>query len=466
MRRGVAVWAEEFFALDDDWARRPGRRARRNDTVIAVLFLAFTLVTLELVRSLGVIDEVPVPVPVVYLLVALGCLLIVVRRRWPLAVAVLGSLHFLAIGLTMPAVMGQLPSQALYFYLLFSAAAWARDRRQMLMVMAGVLVLMFGWLTWQFAVGSGVDQIIETLRSKSQPQGLFTPVVAGVVYSFLVNVLYFGGAVLGGQVAWRGARQRARLTEQAATIEQQTDELREHAVVEERLRIARELHDVVAHHVSVMGVQAAAARRVLSKNQQAAEGALAEVEESARQAVGEMRALLGTLRRDGRPSSSESRSPEPGVGDLPRLVEQVRSAQLDVSWSCVEDVDGAAAQVPAPIGLSLYRTVQEALANVRRHSTATRASVVLRVQAQPGPGAKRYAEVEVLDDGHPRGNTSGTGLGLLGMRERVTHLGGTSEIGPRITGGFRVRVRLPLDGTVTEAEPSRPVEAQHPAGVA
>jgi signal transduction histidine kinase len=249
--------------------------ALRNDAVIAVAFVAFTLLSLELVRSLGGLDETHVSVPVIYLVLALGCLPIVLRRRWPLAMAVLGSLHFLAIGLTMPAVMSQLPSQALYFYLLFSAVAWARDRRQMLLVMAGVLLLMFGWLTWQFAVGSGVEGILESLRGEPEPHGLFSPVVAGVVYTFLINVVYFGGAVLGGQVAWRGARQRASLADQAATIAQQTDELREHAVVEERLRIARELHDVVAHHVSVMGVQAAAARRVLAKDREAAEGALA-----------------------------------------------------------------------------------------------------------------------------------------------------------------------------------------------
>jgi len=101
-------------------------------------------------------------------------------------------------------------------------------------------------------------------------------------------------------------------------------------------------------------------------------------------------------------------------------------------------------RVSPAVGLTLYRTVQEALNNVRRHSTACRARVVLRVQTGAGRGG--FAEVEVLDDGRPRSGTSGTGLGLLGMRERVASLDGALEIGPRVTGGFRVRVRLPLTG--------------------
>lgn len=135
------------------------------------------------------------------------------------------------------------------------------------------------------------------------------------------------------------------------------------------------------------------------------------------------------------------RRPEPGLDDLPRLVEEVTSPGFDVELrDLIGDVD-----VPGSVQHSLYRTVQEALANIRRHSTATSASVTVRSGGgEEGAGAARYAEVEILDEGRPRQGTSGSGMGLLGMRERVTAHRGSAEIGPRLTGGYRVRVRLPL----------------------
>ena len=282
-----------------------------------------------------------------------------------------------------------------------------------------------------------------------------------MTYTFLVNIAYFGGAVLGGQAAWNAARRRARLATQAATLRTQAAELKEHAVVEERLRIARELHDVVAHHVSVMGVQAAAARRVLDVDPPAASSALSSVESSAREAVTEMRALLGTLRQGDR-AAETGRAPEPSVDAIPGLVDQLRADGLDVTYSVVADPPDAATHLGPAVGLTLYRTAQEALHNVRRHSTATAAAVVLRVD---GSAPNGFAEVEVLDSGRPRTGTSGTGLGLLGMRERVASLDGSLEIGPRATGGFRVRVRLPLARRSTTADDraDRDVEDADPA---
>ena len=211
----------------------------------------------------------------------------------------------------------QLSVQGLYFFALFSAMAWARDRRVALMVIAGVLLLMFGWLAYQFLLGSAVAQINEDIADPTRSRGAVNPVIAAVTYTFLVNIAYFGGAVLGGQAAWNAARRRARLATQAATLRTQAAELKEHAVVEERLRIARELHDVVAHHVSVMGVQAAAARRVLDVDPQAASSALSSVESSAREAVTEMRSLLGTLRQGDRAAAETGRAPNPPSTPFP-----------------------------------------------------------------------------------------------------------------------------------------------------
>ena len=258
-----------------------------------------------------------------------------------------------------------------------------------------------------------------------------------------MNAVYFGSAILGGQVAWRSARQRARLVEQAELLRVQADSLQRRAVLEERLRIARELHDVVAHHVSVIGIHAGAGRRVLGRDPAAAATAFGQIEQSSREAVSQMRGLLGTLRAldEADTPAADDRSPEPGLAELPALVEGSRTAGLGTSFELVEDRPGAAGRVPRPIALSLYRIGQEALANVRRHSTATRVDVVVRVQ---GGEAGGYAEIEVVDDGRARNGTSGTGLGQLGIRERAASHRGEVEIGPRPVGGYRVRVRLPL----------------------
>src|SRR5690606_7583969 len=153
-----------------------------------------------------------------------------------------------------------------------------------------------GWIVWQFAVGAGVEGIVEQMGLGDSRPGLFSPVIAMVAYTWLMNLAYFCGAIAAGQLRWHAARTRERLTEQAATIERQAAALQQQAVVRERLRIARELHDVVAHHVSVIGIQAAAARRLLAADPAAAAAPLATIEGQSREAVTQMRGLLGTLR--------------------------------------------------------------------------------------------------------------------------------------------------------------------------
>ena len=430
--------AGEFFALDDDWVRPAPPDAGRTDAWVAVVLFAVSAVTLELARSGGVLSGRHA-IWQEYAGLAFMSAAVAVRRRGPLATALLASAGFFVVGVTMPDVAVQVSVQVLYFYALFSAMAWAGSRQSALLVMGVVLVVMFGWLAWQFSIGRAAEEIMSERVGSTGP---LSPVTAAVIYSFLINVLYFGGAVLGGQAAWRSARRRAALADQARRLSTQSAELKEHAVIAERLRIARELHDVVAHHVSVMGVQAAAARRVLAVDPDRASTALLAVESTAREAVTEMRALLGTLRQGERPPATLGRSPEPSVDAIPALVDQVGADGFTVTYAVVSDRPGAVEQVAPAVGLTLYRTVQEALHNVRRHSTATSATVVLRIgRAATGP---EFAEVEVLDAGRPRTGTSGTGLGLLGMRERVASLGGALEIGPRATGGYRVRVRIPL----------------------
>jgi signal transduction histidine kinase len=436
-----------WFGVDDEW-ERPRPPVGRQDVVLAVSVEAFSLLALELVRSAGGLDHTDAPVWTQWLAVSTGAALLLGRRRWPLVVASLAALHMFVAGVTMPQVMGQVSLQIVYFVALLSGVAYARDRRAMVVVIGTIVLFMFAWITWQFAVGSAAQDMIDETED-GERIGLFGAIPAAVAITLLVNVLYFGGAIVGGGVSWRAARQRIRLQEQAGTIAAQAGRLREQAVVDERLRIARELHDVVAHGVSAMGIQAGAARRVLDRDPDAARTALSHVEEASRDALAQMRRLLGTLREgpadrdvgtDGADAGSGARTSEAaGVDDLPDLVAQAGREGLAVHLDVVEDPACATSRLPRGIALAIYRTVQEALTNVRRHSTADTVSVVVRVHE-----AAAYAEVEVVDNGRPRHGTSGSGLGQLGIRERAATHDGQVDIGPRVTGGYRVRVRYPL----------------------
>ncbi len=440
----------DFFAVEDDWSR-PVPPVGRADVVTCLVLEVVGLVTLELARSAGAFEGDDTPWWVLCLVLSAGVVPLLWRRRYPLTVATYLAAHMFVTGVTIAALMAQLSLQICYFVGLFSAMAWGRSRRSALLVCSGILVFMLCWVAWEFALGSGVQEFLEADEAP-ESGGAFPAIPAYVLLVFVINVVYFLGAIVGGQVAWRGARQRAELARQATTIAAQTETLRRRAVVDERLRIARELHDVVGHHVSVIGVQAAGARRVLDHDLAAAGQALGAIEDSSREAVTQMRSLLGTLRdieADAAGDSGGTRTSSPGVSDLAGLVASRDGDTLRTSYVEVEDHPGAVGRLPATVGLSLYRTAQEALANVTRHSTAAHASVTLRVQ-ETGPTP--FAEVEVLDDGRLRPGTSGSGLGLLGIRERVASHRGESEIGPRATQGYRVRVRLPLGAPAGGAE--------------
>ena len=449
---------ETWSGADTGWERPgPTPAERRNDLWLALAALLVAAVGAETMRSLGAFVDEPHGVPWQYLGMVTAAALVPFRRSHPVLVIIIAGVHMLALGLLLPMTMSTLPMQALYFFLFFSGVAWARDRRAMVAGMLLVLALMVGWVAWGYAFGSGIEQA-EARFSADLPEqvGLFGVPVAFGLFMLLNNALFFGGAIVLGQLAWNGARRTGQVVEQARTIEAQAGRLRDQAVVAERIRIARELHDVVAHHVSVMGVQAAAARKVMDRDPDAARTALGAVERNSREAVGQMHDLLGTLRSDepeegmasahpGQVASSAHRAPQPTLHDLPALASGASTPTCSVDVRVVESAEGAAGRVPPPVQLSAYRIVQEAVANVHRHSTARRAQAVVRVDED----ADRL-EVEVVDDGSPRPGTQGTGLGLRGMRERAQHLGGGVDAGPRQgMPGWRVRVWFPLDGRAT-----------------
>ncbi|THA35691.1 two-component sensor histidine kinase [Streptomyces sp. A1277] len=238
------------------------------------------------------------------------------------------------------------------------------------------------------------------------------------------------------------------IRERAERAERTREEEARRRVAEERLRIARDLHDVVAHHIALVNVQAGVAAHVMDKRPDQAKQALAHVREASRSALNELRATVGLLRQSGDPEAPTE--PAPGLALLGELVASVRQAGLPVEVACAAGEDPP---LPSAVDLAAYRVIQEALTNVRKHA---------------GPGAKAEvsvvrvgatAEVMVLDNG--RGNAAGApqaapggGHGLLGMRERVTALGGTLTAGPRYGGGFRVHAILPVEARAQE--PGRP----------
>jgi signal transduction histidine kinase len=231
-------------------------------------------------------------------------------------------------------------------------------------------------------------------------------------------------------VWYMGRRLRSR-AERAAHLEREQAAEARRAVAEERARIARELHDVVAHRVSLMTVQAGAAKTVAADDLEGAVQAMEAVEVAGRQALSELRHLLDVLRPE---ADVDGLDPQPGLADVPRLVAQFEQAGLDVSLT----MNGAPTDLPVRVDLSAYRIVQEALTNVLKHAgTTARAEVRLSTD-------DHGVAIEVLDDGHGDTILPGSGQGIVGMRERAQLLGGSLEAGPRPRGGFHVVARLPI----------------------
>lgn len=242
----------------------------------------------------------------------------------------------------------------------------------------------------------------------------------------------FGIAWLAGLALGSKLKEAAATRERADRAERERERLAEEAVAEERARIARELHDVVAHSMSVMVVQAAGVRRLLHDDQEREREALLVVERIGREALTEMRRMLGVLRASG---DGPVLTPQPGLEHLDLLVEQVRRAGLDVGVQ----VTGEPVQLPAGLGLSAYRIVQESLTNALKHGDRSSAHVRLQY-------GEDELELEVVDGSTVVSNERNGGHGLVGMRERVAVYGGELEAGPRKDGGYRVRARFPLSG--------------------
>jgi signal transduction histidine kinase len=254
------------------------------------------------------------------------------------------------------------------------------------------------------------------------------------------NLVFFSATWVAGE-RMRARHERVALLEERAERAVREQEERAHrAIADERLRIAQELHDVVAHAMSVITVQAGVGAHVIDTRPDEAKKALSAIETTGRQALHELRLMLGLLRQHGDPKGL--RSPVPCREDIAQLVESVRATGLDVELRWHGDT---AIAIPPSVFVSAYRIVQESLTNVLKHAGMARATVDITIHAD-------HTSIEVVDDGRgaaSRAAGTGSGFGLIGMHERVAVLGGTLDVGPRTGGGFAVLARLPHASVVT-----------------
>jgi signal transduction histidine kinase len=410
--------------------RRPAVDAaqRRADLATAAALFGASILSLVLGRAIGIFDEPASPALSVAVLAGVT-LPLALRRVAPVIALAVVSIAFLLIGeLQVPEVT---ISNVTLFMAIYSVGAWDPDRRRALWARVIVVLVMGVWLLISFFRASTEDYGFE-----GPGIGVLTPVAAFMLQQVLINILYFAGAWWFGEHAFASDRQRAltehrtqQLADEQATVSRQ-------AVTIERLRIARELHDAVAHHVSLMGVQAAAARAVLDGDPAAARAQLEALEGSSRSAVGELYQLLGTLRDEEPSVGAEPATASLGLDDLPQLIADADATGLRVAFERVGDPIA----LPPLVGLNLYRIAQESLTNVLKHAgPGTRARVHLRY-------GDDVVELEVTDDGlgRPGPPQRGAGLGLRGMRERAASLGGTLEAGSRSDSGWVVRVAVPV----------------------
>ncbi len=285
----------------------------------------------------------------------------------------------------------------------------------------------------------GVAGVVVAMTLFVNSEGGLSPDLGDVAF-----VLGFAGAPWAAGLTLRLRREReATLRTENERLRLEQEALAARAVAEERSRIARELHDVVSHAISVTVLQARGARRVLDSDPAAARGALDAIEETNAAALGDMRRLLAVL-RDTEPEGldlrapseawpGEERTPQPSIANLDALLAHVRGSGVPVEVA----VDGEPADLPPGVDLSAYRIVQEALTNVLKH--AAEASATVRLTYAPDA-----LTVAVTDDGIPGPlEERGVGHGLIGIRERVSVVGGDVEVGPGPEGGFTVRARLP-----------------------
>jgi signal transduction histidine kinase len=433
---------------DPRWRRPPAdRRTIRNDTVLAIAMFIGCVFSIMLYRTAGFYEE-PAPMGLSIVWAVAMTVPLALRRRFPCSVALVLSTAFI-VGQTL-LVPELLISNITLFLGIYTVGAWVTDRRRAVLTRGLIVLAMFTWLVVaMFIQATDPDALGGFSRA-----GAFSPLVAFLLIQVLTNLLYFGGAWFFGDRALASARERALLERRSDELERERELTAAQAVSLERVRIARELHDVVAHHVSVMGVQAGAARMVLSSDPTAAKDALSNVELNARSAISELHGLLSTLRDPGGAADPAASSASTlGLEALPALVDESTAAGLPTTL----DVIGEPRRIPAGVALNLYRIAQESLTNARKYGgSAATADVRVRYLSDA-------IELEVSNTGRATGDrTNPGGLGHVGMRERATASGGTIDIGRASDGRYVVRTRVPVTATPAPTPDDGRPDDEHP----
>lgn len=387
---GRADGASYPFAVEQQTTARSGRPSR-TDLALAGGFAAVSLLQVLIVpiasRPAGVVVALGSTLPLAW------------RRSRPVAAALTGTVVWLVPTPFGFLLLGYVIAALLYF----SVGNEVRDPR--------VIVAAVG-------LGAAIS-VVATLRS-------FQPPPAAIGSALAVVAPAMAGWLVSHQRA-----QTARLQHLTDRLVLERDTAERAAAAEERTRIARELHDVIGHDVTVIAVQAEAAAAALRKAPDRAVAPVLAIRESAADALAEMRRVLGMMREGG---TDDPLSPQPGLSDLERLVARSCSAGAEVELT----LRFPSRPAPASVELAAYRLVQEALTNARTHAPGA----PVRVEVD---GDEHALSVRVLDTGGPAVSSGGTGFGLVGMRERVRVLGGDFDAGPLPGGGFAVTARLPLD---------------------
>jgi len=372
---------------------RLGLTPRGVDIAVAVGVFGASVVNVATQDPAGA-PEIPVAG---FLLLGIASVALFWRRRWSLSV--LG----VALAMTVAWMALDYPGNPVFHVLtaLYAIGRYVPELRLSLVALAvGLAVVVFG----QVADDDPVSDLITA--------------------AVLTMLPWYVGRLLRGRAA--AARERAEQLEWKRAAEAQR------VIDDARAGIARELHDVVAHNVSVMTVQASVARLVVEDDREKAQEAIGAVEEAGRRALDELRHLLGVLRPD---TPSDELVPQPALNQVQRLVDQLRQTGMEITLTA--DVPS---ELPVRLDLFAYRIVQEALTNVLKHGGVA-AMADVRLEEADG-----HLEIEVRDTGMGKTTLLGSGQGIAGMRERAALLGGSFEAGPRLGGGFRVMAKLPIGG--------------------
>jgi signal transduction histidine kinase len=392
------------MSSDRRWVSDPRRLV---DLLVVVVVGVLSVADVASANDIGIQGQRPVDA-LAYVLVIAGSVSLYWRRRAPIVVlafvtAVLIAMYLREYGAFL-SVLG-LPA-------LYAVAAHEEHRSR-------------AW--WALGLSCAGLLVAASVSLLDRPEGF--------AYLTLVSMVVFLAAAVAAGVIIRN-RERIFVDTERRAAQAEVDRVAEaeRAVVRERSRIAREMHDVVAHSMSVVAVQAAAGREIVHSNPDKAADVFERIETVGREALAELRRMLGVLRETG--DEQSSLAPQPGIGDLAGAVEQSRAVGVETTLV----VEGEQRPLAPGIELAAYRIVQEALTNVRKHAGA--ASATVRIAYEP-----QALVIEVSDDG--RGavtslSRSGAGHGLIGMRERVEIYGGELTSGPRPGGGFVIRAVLPV----------------------